>query len=454
MATKDMIPSGHETVRLPPLWEKWGHLAAVGSIIECPKMTLWAGDHEPPIVVGAGQMIVQSTRGWTYEIKGVPDDVGHAMRSIRRLEFDPYDGRLRSRLTAVDSEGVDISMGWTEPVVQLAEVGPEWTFKGECDSAWLTEDPVKTSFTEDLFLLAPQHRSRTLFRRFFPRRSVDDDPVEHRLDVDGAEIVFALYDRADMLTITAEATEMLPLTYTENWLAEPLRIMFGQLLFPRIVVRRHEGQSMISIRPANRWDAESDACRLWDGAGEFTDAAGFWATYEALLRHIAGARDDRGQPNFEPNRITRFYDEVIQASGSSRWIWCLAHASAVEGVVSCLVPRGSSRPGADPAGVDDLCRHIDQWSGTNDHLRHVSKNAAKRTLETSTAHALRELCNRGDVTRDQYKAWDQLRNQVMHGGLISPYSSEEADKLLLDLAGLLHAVTRKLVSAPKSQAER
>jgi hypothetical protein len=56
------------------------------------------------------------------------------------------------------------------------------------------------------------------------------------------------------------------------------------------------------------------------------------------------------------------------------------------------------------------------------------------------------LRDTGWVTPDQFTAWDKLRNHVMHGKLVSPYSSEEDDKLLLDLSGLLHALTKRIIA--------
>jgi hypothetical protein len=35
----------------------------------------------------------------------------------------------------------------------------------------------------------------------------------------------------------------------------------------------------------------------------------------------------------------------------------------------------------------------------------------------------------------------KVRNRVMHGELVSPYSSEEDDQILVDLADLLRALT-------------
>jgi hypothetical protein len=59
--------------------------------------------------------------------------------------------------------------------------------------------------------------------------------------------------------------------------------------------------------------------------------------------------------------------------------------------------------------------------------------------------ALRQLVANGSVAKDEFDAWDKLRNRVMHGSLVSPYSTAEEDKLLLDLSRLFHSLTRRLL---------
>lgn len=433
---------------IPAIWERWRHIAEPGRTIECPSMTLIAGDHDPPIVEGSGQVTVTSSGEWRYTLDGAPADHLHAMRSLNRLAADPYDGLLRSRLHAVDADGTHINLGWTEPKALPRDKGELWMFTGECEAITVSADGETVPQTTDLFILPRHHRSRVVLRRFMPDPIASGGVRERRLDFEDSELVFRLFDDADMLTVTATATETLPLTYTENWLAEPLRIMFGQLAYPRIVARSQTTGTMVSIRPTNRWHAGSDAAGLWDRPDGLTNEAGFWSTYEALLRYVARPRAKDGQLNFEPNKVTQLYQEVVQAAHATRWIWALAFASAVEGVTLLLVPRGTPRALSDPAAVNAFCAYVDAWPGTNAQLKNVAKSAAHRTLDTSAVQAIRDMRDAGDVAPDQFKAWDKLRNQVMHGRLISPYSSAEEDKLLLDLAALLHSVTRKLVSAP------
>ncbi len=67
-------------------------------------------------------------------------------------------------------------------------------------------------------------------------------------------------------------------------------------------------------------------------------------------------------------------------------------------------------------------------------------------LKTSAVQGLRQLKQESWITPDEFDAWDMLRSRVMHGSLVSPYSIAKEDKLLLDLASLFHALTRRLLA--------
>ena len=71
------------------------HLSQVGTVIPCTEMTLLAGDHDPPVVAGTGEITVLTSTSFGYTVRGTPDDFGHALRSLRRIDEDPYDGILR-----------------------------------------------------------------------------------------------------------------------------------------------------------------------------------------------------------------------------------------------------------------------------------------------------------------------------------------------------------------------
>jgi hypothetical protein len=285
--------------------------------------------------------------------------------------------------------------------------------------------------------------------RFVSTPQASGPPLpEYRLPLLSTELLFQFNASADLLSISVEANEALPLTYTENWLGEPLRILFGQLVYPRLVARIFvEGRAMIAVRPAPRWNRDSDWTALWSGHDANTDKVGFWRLYGDLLAYVAKACDTKGSRNFEANKITQLYVEVIQGSHGSRWVWALTFASSIEGLVKMLAPRGTRRKDANDAGIKSIMEHIGDWTGDDAQLKRVAINAVHRTAETTTKHTLTELVADGAITKFQFDAWEKLRNAVMHGSLVSPYSSEEDDAMLLALADLMKALTRRIVKS-------
>lgn len=346
---------------------------------------------------------------------------------------------------------MSLSGGWTIPKMHPPEDGGLWTFTGEFDSLSYHEVGEFEPCTEVAFLLPRLHRARLVLRLFM-------DPIgegnrrEKALKVNGADLLMTLDDDDDLLIMRAPSSDVLRLPFTENWLGEPLRILFGQLIYPRFVLRQSNNWAMGWVRPSPTWSRNSDACALWHGSKSLIDEHGFWESYRRLLSYVATSRDVDGLPNFEANRLTELYVEVIQAARGSRWVWALTYASAAEGVVDLLGLEGSPRVDLDETqiaelalAVDEFKKYVGDWSG-DPRLIQPAKYAADRILKTTVAIGLRHLMKMGCVTADQYRAWSRLRNRVMHGKLVSPYSSAEDDKLLLDLSGLLHALTRRLIA--------
>ena len=247
-------------------------------------------------------------------------------------------------------------------------------------------------------------------------------------------------------------SETFPAPHAENWLGEPLRILFGQLAYPKLVARsfgRDQG-SMIAIRPAPAWIKDSDWIALWQGRLTPDDLEEFWKLYSSLLALVATSRDTRGERNFEAHKLTHLYEEVIQASRGSRWVWALTIASSVEGLATMLVPHKSPREDVDRVAIAELAEHINEWRGSPD-LKRIAVNAVKRQESANAVITLRNLARSGAIKREELKAWEELRNKVMHGNLVSPYSSKKDDTLLSNLAALMHSLTYLVLGQHRSK---
>jgi hypothetical protein len=385
--------------------DRWRSLLATPRTLAFPRLELIGRDHSPPIVVGAGEVRMASPSSFEFTLVGMPDHPGYALTELNRLRENLYDGLARPRLIGVDADGIEWNGGYIIPQVSIH--GNTWTFGGKLDDGPFTTDRGVTvsreAGTELIYLLRVSDPMAGAMVRYVRTEAAGGKFCrEYAMEILGSRVRFAY--EADTLLVTASHSPDLCAPYAENWLGEPLRIMFGQLIFPRLVARNF-GDGRASVRvgrcpaviPGARWAA------LWEG-DDLCDTDMFWSRYRQLLCLIARARDKDGQRNFEAHKITRLYHEIIQASQGTRSVWAMSFATSVEAIVKMLF-------GKDRVAMD---------------------------------HALRELQGAGIISERQRLAWRKIRHPTAHGELLSPYSNEEEGTALLDTTELMHSLTREL----------
>ena len=77
-------------------------------------------------------------------------------------------------------------------------------------------------------------------------------------------------------------------------------------------------------------------------------------------------------------------------------------------------------------------------------------NYIRRLAAVTPIRVLNDLRDGGVLTPQSVKAWDDIRHAVMHGELISPWSTgEEEDSRLRDLAELVHRITGEILAKPQ-----
>jgi hypothetical protein len=145
----------------------------------------------------------------------------------------------------------------------------------------------------------------------------------------------------------------------------------------------------------------------------------FWSHYEQLLGLIARARGEDGHLNFESHKLTRLYEEIIQAALGSRWVWALTFASSIEALVKMLIPKDARPTQEEGDTIAALVKHINSWPG-EDRLKKIASSAVHRTTEITPIRALRDLKAAGVITKAQLSAWEKIRHAVMHGSLVIP----------------------------------
>ena len=383
-------------------WED--RLTALPSRLECPKMRLLsAHDHEHPVFEGPGYIDITSATEIQFTMFAAPRDIGDAMRRLRKLQEDPYGNANHFRLQAIDYDGTDWACGWTEPRLKgLPKVG--FPLTGELNSLmthasghWVaTESSVELVFQPKLDL--------PMSLNMVTSTTIDGGEIQrkisagrHMLSLLGSEITFFHSPSDKSLWITAPTSDALSHPYLENWLSEPLRILLGQLIYPRLVARNlGNGSAQVWLRPCPRRDS-GFAGLLGDHPLAVGDE--LWGLYAALLTLISNTRDDSGHPNLESHPLTRFYEEVSEATRGSRWVLCMTLASSVEGLVRLL----KSRP----------------------------------TGSLPVENYLKGLERKGVVMAQNRVSWRDVRQALAHGQLVSPWSTRDEDQRILDLADLL-----------------
>lgn len=369
-------------------------------------------DHEPPVFEGPGYVDIQSPTIMQFTLFPKERPNTDAANRLQALGDDPYDTRKRFRLQAADLDGTEWSCGWTAPRLKgMPRIG--FPLTGRLDSLLTLATGHWVSPHSSVELVFYPKLDLPMSSRMTTVTSVDDKEIErrispggHRMEVLGSQINFFYPPAEDVLWITAATSPELPHPYCENWLSEPLCILLGRLIYPRLVARNFgDRTAQVWVRPSpSRPDDWGLASLLEQHPFESDN---LWSLYGMLLTYIATARDSKGDPSFEPNPLTRYYQEAIQATDGSRWVLCMTLASAVEGLVRVLATR--------PTG------------------------------KLSVENRLKHLERRGTITSRHRLAWRTVRHAVMHGQLVSPWSTREEDARIRELIDLLRRLTYDLL---------
>ncbi|MBN7809205.1 hypothetical protein JZX86_28205 [Agrobacterium rosae] len=398
-------------------------------------------DYDPPILVGSGVFKVAADGSFEFEMVGTAPDLRHSLTWLNKVRENHYDAQCRCRLIFETEDGLKFNGGWIEPRVEPTEGGQpsEMSCKGVSDSL-LISGFRGTESKPSISLKIPIPRTRRSYFVFhhFARQSQE-------LDLLGTNIRFEFDDDSSVLAITAATSPDLPIPYIENWLAEPFRIMLGELVYPKLVYKDYgDGRVTVGLSDYDDGRRLPHWVGLWRRKSYLADRAAFWDVYSSLLLQIAATKLADGQPSFEANIITRHYEEMIHAAMGSRRVWLLTIASTVEALALELFPRKSKDVTANLKAIDELATHIDKWSGDND-LKAGAIGAVRGRADMTVPKGLRKLAQDGRVGDAGVKAWDYVRNRVMHGSLGSIYSDKDEDERILSMIELVHELTDEIL---------
>lgn len=418
--------------------------------IECPHMEILGRDHEQPVFTGPGHIKIGADTKISFFMHGTPRDGSDAFRRIVQAQKNPYEILHQFRVNAIGYDGTEWSGGWTKLVLG-EEQGNVWQLSGSIHRLHTDAEgfgvsdksSVELVYDRPLRLPLPMNMVKTVYRDdkevLWSRSSgtktvkVIDTTVEFHCSDDG-EHVWAVADTSP--------TFLHP--YLENWISEPLNLLLGEVVYPRLRARNFgNGKAFIALGPSSGPPANSLTANILRedplGAGER-----FWNLYRDILVVVAMAVDSSGHSNFEAHPLTQYYWEIIQATKGTNWVLCMTLASVVEGVVKMMFSKAERKSDWPEANIENLKQTVMNWKGDDD-LRSVVINYVGGFKMKGVAKTLKSLVNNGTVTAEQISAWEKMRNTAMHGGMLVPWSDEEQDGHILSLIELTHRLSEAYI---------
>lgn len=433
----------------------WLAISALESSFACPEMRL-LGRLAEVLATGAGKIFLDSFGDFHFELAGKTTDLEGFEEFVSYHQQNPYDGLARFRLVVVDASGQEIHCGYTASDDITLGRDESLRCSGPVEGLILDSPGFAEIGTEILVLVPERHWLSEVLTLSFP--PADENGVsKHSMDLLGSSLEFEYERKSRSFTVSVTGGDAFPQTYTEGWLSEPLRMMLGQLVFPRVIVRANPDRAIVMVPQIRFWHREGDGYSLLDPATTFDNRTLFFDMYAELLKFVATARNAKGEPNFERHPLTKFYEELAQAMRGSRWIMTLTLASSIEGALDLIFPTGAQDETANPAELKDLKQHIDKWAGhptssveSVASLKDRAKGAVSFSATLTAIKRLRHLASKRVVASDEVGAWDKVRNQVTHGKIFSPFSSEENDRIIINLMTLFRRIADQITLGRKT----
>lgn len=417
--------------------------------IECVDMCLMGSDSEGDIFTGPGRIEIRSNTEIRFFMHGSTHDAGRAMRKMRAAKENFYDTCAQFRLLATDYRGIEWVGGWTK-IDFFCDHNRGWPLSGEISSLsthatgpWVSDcssvellfvPPIRLPTTESLcsdFRMG----DRTVLTQAGPGR--------HSLSVFGTTVDISYEPSGEALWVTARTSHQLRHPYAENWLAEPFRILLGGPVYPRMVSRNHgDGSADVWLRSSPRFTSPSAIGLLHPSRAEHDHCLSFWRLYADILTFIANTGD------FEANLLTAYYDELARAQSGTRWILTLTLASTVEALAVGLMNEKDRQSEFSPKLLTSMRTHICEWK-EDDALRQRILSNLGLLKKRSVIKFMREMGAAGVVDAAHVQTWYDIRNSVMHGNLVEPWSSEEGDRHMNEMLTLAHRLTLARIAKGK-----
>ena len=409
--------------------------------IDCPKMELIGRDHEGPYIRGPGYIEILNNENIRFFIYGEADDLEATVEKIRRTTQHQYEALEQFRLIATDYSGIEWNGGYTA-VKFFADVGEGFPLTGDLhglsalDQSKLVDPESSVELVFSPIPDIPMTTERvTTVEMGGELLAKSFSPGKQAVSVLGAEIEFSVDASEDALYVRASTSDALSHPYLENWLAEPLRILLGGPIYPRLIARNIEKKrAHISLRVAPRGKLPSAVGLAVRSNNMLFDAVRFWQAYALILETVA---HDKG---FEAHELTTLYTEVSGATLGSDWVLSMTLASTVEALAKRLMTENDKRSDFKAEDLNKMKEHLRKWKGSKDIRERLLSSLGMLKSRNATVF-LKRLSGKEGITPEQLETWKTVRNSVMHGELIEPWAHEENERRLNELIDLVHSLT-------------
>ena len=296
------------------------------------------------VLRGPGRIEASIKERIRFFLYGTATDGAAAFRKIVMADSNPYDAGHQLRLFATDYGGNEWAGGITE-ARPFTDHKHGWPMSGQLAGiATQVSGPwVSGHSSVELMLVPPP--SLPMGEAMTSSTSIGDDvvlatrrPGRQIVEALGSSITFVNDASEDAMWITARTSAELAHPYAERWLCEPLRVMLGTPIHPRLIARNFgDGTATVMLLPAYG-NPEPTAFGLVQSL-DIRDrhGAAFWNVYSDLLVMVGRARDTDGPGLMDGHHVTRLYEEVSQAARGSRWVMLLTLASTIEALAKSLM---------------------------------------------------------------------------------------------------------------------
>lgn len=412
-------------------------------------MALKVHDFEDDVFTGPGRIEVKGEHSGRFFLHGKAGDAERALRRMREATENPYDHLSQFRLFVTDYQGVDWNAGFTELDRHTAR-GEGWLLSGKIRDLTTVATGCRVSrhSSVELLLAPPIHvptsEPLTSVSRIGDETLVTEHrPGRHRLEVLGSTVEFAYEPSGEALWITARTNDRMQHPQLEGWLTEPLRILLGGPVYPRLVARNFgDGTAFVSLRPGSIVKHPSLIALCSPFERPEAGAKDFWSLYADILGLIAKAG------SFERHELTSYYDELAQARLGTTRVLTMTLASAAEALARGLMSEENKRSEFSHERLRSMKSHIQRWkedTALQERLLSMLSNLKKR----SVFRFLRDLASAGAVNEGQVQTWRAVRDAVMHGSLVEPWATQEGERRLSDMLELVHSLTRERIARGK-----